>query len=327
MQPSDFIAGPRRDPLSIDTALELHGIYHPAGFLLHLHTNSADVLEAARESWQHYPEQAHACDPIEFRVVVQPEGALAVTPVHRAHGHLYTVVSDAGNFAALDLQRLCGTIFVSRQTAANRSALRWFFVESLAYMLLAQRYVVPVHAGCVAREGRGLLLCGASTAGKSTLSYASARSGWAYLSDDAVFLLPGEERVAIGQNRQFRLRPDAPRLFPELANFHSQIRPNGKQGVEIPVADLPHVTAAERVRIDAVVLLERSEDSPAGVLPVSRETVLQRMLDDLPSYGAEVNAMHERTICRLVEVPAWRLRYSALEDALAALRQISEATR
>jgi hypothetical protein len=46
----------------------------------------------------------------------------------------------------------------------------------------------PLHAGCVARQGRGVLLAGTSGSGKSTLTAALVRDGWDFLSDDTVFL-------------------------------------------------------------------------------------------------------------------------------------------
>jgi hypothetical protein len=322
------VAISRSDPLHIDAPLPLSGTYHPAGFLLRIITNSQDVLDAAWESWNHYPCQAFPGDAIEFRVVVQREGQVCGVPSHRAQGHLYSVVSDVDNFACLDLRALRGSMFVSSATAADHARLRWFFVESLAYTLLAQRYVVPVHAACVAREGAGILLSGKSGAGKSTLAYACARAGWTYISDDAVFLLPDSvERIAIGRHRQVRFRPDAPRLFPELEGFLSRTRPNGKVGIEVSVDELPQVQAAEQARVAAVVVLEREAASDALLEPIAMEAVLDRMLSDMPSYGPEVNQMHEQTIRRLEGVLAFRLRYSGLGGAIERLNGISSTTR
>jgi hypothetical protein len=323
----------RRDPLEIDAALPLRGTFHPAGFLLHIATNSQHVLDAAAESWGDYREQLYACDALQFRVLVQPGGVLCGVPVHRAQGHLYSVVSDTDNCASLDLNKLQGSFFVSERTAEDHAWLRWSFVESLAYMLLAQRAVVPVHAACVAHHGRGLLLCGASEAGKSTLAYACARSGWTYISDDVVFLLPGGDGgIALGRHRHVRFRPDAPRLFPELEAFVARMRPNGKLAIEVPVVELPHVRSAGRTAVSAIVLLDRREGAEAGVRAASSGEILERLLCDMPSYGAEVNAMHERTIHRLLEAPTFSLRYGDLDGAIECLAllvagQFSEPTR
>ena len=47
-----------------------------------------------------------------------------------------------------------------------------------------------------------------------------------------------------------------------------------------------------------------------------------RMLDDMPSYGDEVNALHERTVRHIAEAPTYRLRYSKLDDAIRILDQL-----
>jgi hypothetical protein len=46
------------------------------------------------------------------------------------------------------------------------------------------------------------------------------------------------------------------------------------------------------------------------------------LLRDLPSYGPEVNAAHERTVRNLAGLPAWRLTYSELHDAIRLLREL-----
>ena len=311
----------RQDPLAIDIDLPLHGTFHPVGFRLELDTNSPDVLRAAGESWSHYPAQVYPGDPLQFRVVVQDEGELCRETQHRAQGPLYSVVSDRDNFASLDLESLRASIFVSRRTAEDRARLRWFFLESLAYMLLAQRHVVPVHAGCVARGECGVLLCGGTHAGKSTLSYACARAGWNYVSDDAVFLLPGDGlRTVIGRHRHVRFRPDAPRLFPELERFVARERPNGKLSIEIPLEELPEITSAANAQAVCAVVLERGTD--AGIERITPNELTVTLLRDMPSYGPRVNAMHERAVAHLAEIRAFRLRYRSLDTALDHLGRL-----
>jgi hypothetical protein len=42
----------------------------------------------------------------------------------------------------------------------------------------------------------------------------------------------------------------------------------------------------------------------------------------LPTYGPEVNAMHEKTIGALAGVPSWRMHYRTLDEALQLLSGI-----
>ncbi len=312
----------RNDPLRHAIDLSLTGTYYPAGFRLNIATNSREVLRAAVEAWG--PDaQEFACEPITFRVLVQPEGGLAPLPVHRMQGHLYSVVADADNFAHLDLRSQFGFFQVSEQTAADHTWLRWFFIESMAYLMLAQRCLVPVHAACVARKGTGLLLSGPSGAGKSTLSYACARDGWTFVTDDCTWLLPeSPDRIAIGRPRRARFRLDAPSLFPELEGYAVRARPNGKIGIEVPLAELPHIRTAPRAAIGGMVFLERRSGT-SGLQRIAPEDAIDRLLSDMPSYGEPVDSLHERAVRRLSEAPAWRMRYETVEEAIGILETLA----
>jgi hypothetical protein len=310
------------DYLGLRTELPLEATYFPLGFRAAIATNSRDVLEAVEECWRCWTPR-FPCEPLELRVLVSPEGSLCSPPVHRMQGHLYSVVADAHNFAHADIAARFAHIQVSEKTAADHVWLRWFFVESLVYMMLAQRYVAAAHAACVARNGSGVLLCGRSGAGKSTLSYACAREGWTFVTDDCTFLVAdSEERIAIGKPRQARFRLDSPELFPELRRYSARVRPTGKIGIEVPLAELPGIRTADTVPIGAVAFLER-EAGPASAIPVTGDEAVERILADMPSYGDAVDAMHGRTVRRLAAVPAFRLRYERLEDATRLLAEIA----
>ena len=65
----------------------------------------------------------------------------------------------------------------------------WGLTDALRYQMLELvearlRGFVTLHAGAVAREGRLLLLAGASGAGKTTLTLGLLRAGWTYFTDD-----------------------------------------------------------------------------------------------------------------------------------------------
>src|ERR1035438_2334312 len=224
----------RIDPLLCDLDLALSATFHPAGFPLRIATNSPHVLEAAAEYRAAFDRQFDT-PAMEFRVVVEPAGDLAREPTFRKQLHLLSFVSDANNFATGDSRTLSATFHLSEATAANHLWLRWFYLESMAYMLLTQRYVVSLHAACVARDGAGILICGPSGCGKSTLSFACARAGFTYVSDDCTWLLlDSADRQAVGRPHQFRFRHDAARHFPELAGYVPIAHPNGKLSIEVP---------------------------------------------------------------------------------------------
>ena len=310
------------DPLFHRVDLPLTGSFFPLGFRVEIATNSRDVLEAAAASWGGYaPEYPYP--PVELRVMVQPSGDLAPEPVFRNQRRLFSIVADRDNFACYESGCLFGYCFVSQKTAANHAWFRYFFLETMAYMLLAQRWVMPLHAACVARGETGVLLCGLSGAGKSTLAWACARAGWTHVTDDGTWLLTQiEDRTALGRCRSIRFRDDAPRLFPELQEYISRARPNGKISIEVPLDAFPHVRTAPRCRVGSVILLDRREGVPTSAQPVPAAEAIGLLLGDMPWYGDDVRALYEKTARRLLEVPAYRLTYANLDQAVALLSNL-----
>jgi hypothetical protein len=309
------------DPLLHDLALPLAATFYPLGFRVNILTNSPEVHAAAAESWGSYRPEFDR-PPLEIRIIVRPEGTLAGEPVFLSQEHLLTIISDAANFACADLKTLFAYAFVSADTAADHSWFRWFFLEPMVYFLFTQRYTMPIHAACIAKDGGGLLLTGVSGAGKSTLAYACARAGWTFVSDDATALLQDtEDRIAVGKPHQARVRDDAPSLFPELEGYCTRARPNGKLSIEIPIAELPNIRTALHCRIEGIVFLDRRPGLP-GLQAVDPEEATVALLNDMPSYGGETRARHERTMSRLTQVPSYRLRYESLDDAIRILDEL-----
>lgn len=309
----------RFDPLQLDADLPYSTTFFPAGFPLLLRTNSPHVLEALDETWGHYQKEFDR-PPIRIQVLVQEGGEAAGTPTHRAFGHLYGVVSDPFNFAIADLRELSCAIYLSAKTAADHPLARWFYLESMAYMLLAQRYLVPVHAACIARGDSGILLCGASGAGKSTLSFACARAGWTYVSDDCTWLLPGDgNRMALGRSHQARLRDDAANLFPEVAGYLPSSHPNGKLSLEVPMNAYSH---SPRCTVDGLVFLDRGPGTAPRLQRIPSAEAVDRLLTDSPFYGDEVQARHEEAVRQFLAVPSWRLYYETLDDGMRLLAEL-----
>ena len=303
---------------AIPVDVHLRAVCYPLGFPVNLTTNSPDVLRAAEESWGSGGMEFEA-RPLRIRVMVGA-GPKAADPVFHIEGHLFSIVSGRENYAVADLNALFAWCRVTAATVTDSAWFRWFFLDALILSLLAQRHTVPVHAGCVAREGSGVLLLGPSGAGKSTLSWACAREGWSFVGDDAAWLLPeSEQPVAVGRPRQVRLRPDATRHFPELASMAAHARPNGKMSIEIRTRDFPGVRTASHAQVERVVFLERRDSSP-GLIAMPKEDALEGVLRDCVPYRDEVHARHIATVRKLAALPAFRLQYRSLDEALELLR-------
>jgi hypothetical protein len=311
------------DPLLHDVALPLAGTFYPLGFRTDIATNSPAVLEAATESWGMYGLE-FASRPVELRIVVQAGGCRASEPVVRTQRHYFSIVSDRDNFGAYDSATFFGYCFVSEGTVADRAWFRFHFLETMVYMLLAQRYAMPVHAACVARGDTGVLLYGRSGAGKSTLAWACARAGWTYVTDDGVWLLAeAEDPTVLGRSGQIRFKADAPLLFPELQEFVSRPGPNGKLSIDLPLPAFPQIRTASRCRPGLVVVLERAHGSAARAETMAAAEVAKLILADAPHYGDVVRARYEAAVGRLLRVRCCRLVYENLDEAVQALSELT----
>jgi hypothetical protein len=165
------------DPLLHDFEMPLEATYYPLGFPVRIATNCSDILLAAEESWGRFREM-HAVPAAHMRIGILDGGPSECPgdPVVREQRSLRARVSDAENFAYSDLRNRFAFAWLTRATVVNRPYLRWHYIEGISWDLL-ETYLTPVHGGCVRFEGKGVLICGDSGAGKSSLTYACGAVG------------------------------------------------------------------------------------------------------------------------------------------------------
>ncbi len=186
------------------------------------------------------------------------------------------------------------------------------------------RYAAPVHAGCVEWNGKGILLCGDSGAGKSTLSYACARAGFGYISDDATFLLrDGDARVAIGDSHKVRLRPESVRFFPEMEGIGITPRATGKPSVEIPTGS--DIVGLEETRVDLIVFLNR-RSGKQELLPYRSDVAREFMRQVVFGLPDQLEWQY-RKIDDLLQAPVYELHYQDLDWAIARLKSLAQDGR
>jgi hypothetical protein len=304
--------------------LPLRQVFYPLGFPVEILTNAPLVLEAAAESFGHM-QLLRKVKALQIRIgVTDSESPQQLPePTRREYNHLYTIVADTENQAILDLSRHTCFVWLNRSALASRLYLRYNFLEKVVYLLLGAAAVTDLHAACVGQHGRGILLCGDSGAGKSTLSYACARAGWTYTSDDTSYLVNRSRAPSvIGHAHRVRFRPAAKEFFPELE--HRQITPRmeGKASIEVPVAELPPIQTAVETKINAIVYLNRYASAQTKLVKLPERSATERMCKELFSAG-EIRAKHERILERLAFVPTYELHYSGLNEAITQLELLT----
>jgi hypothetical protein len=308
------------DPLLCNVELPLREVFYPLGFAFEIVTNRQAVLDAASESWRH-SRPRDAGPALQLRIGITPgiSGNCPPAPVARGQQHLISLIADSQNQAICDLNAGFAFAWLTEDALANRSYARYHFLEAVALMLISTTYATPIHAACVSRHGRGMLLCGPSGTGKSTLAYACARRGWIFTSDDASYLRHhASDLRVVGNSHQVRFRPSAKDLFPELRGRSITPRAEGKPSIEVPTAELPGIVTADEALVHHIILLTRVPSAYAELRPLPREAAQQyfRQYLQLPE---KIQKMQSEAASSFATADVYELRYQDLDQAIDCL--------
>ncbi len=246
-------------------------------------------------------------------------------PVFR--GRREYVHADYGRYGSIWFDLRAREILGSIASAVIADALvfRSAVLAVIAGMLAPALEIVAIHAGCVVRGGKAVLLAAPSGMGKSTMALTLARRGWELLSDDWTFV--GEKGRALrawGMWSSMKLLPDATRFFPELAAISPGVALNGESAFEVDAWETFHLERAVDADPAAIVHLLRNEEH----LGESRCRIAKSNADE--TYGALVREIEEqppemtgedearrgimRRLCRL---PSFEARFGGAPAAVA----------
>ncbi|MEN8209754.1 MAG: hypothetical protein ABFR50_10950 [Candidatus Fermentibacteria bacterium] len=181
-----------------------------------------------------------------------------------------SLVIDGQTALDIDLRNNSARCLISREHMESPWILshRVFYLPILEILRNIGAYYV--HTGCLCMDDRCILLCGGSGHGKSTTTYSLARSGFSFMSDDAVFVQGRDGELEIFSfPEKIKLDAKSCSFFPELSNCQV---PRGK--AEIPLSDtgIKHVSVTGKPH--ALILLERGENEKGEIVPISRSEAL-----------------------------------------------------
>jgi len=322
-QPLDFSRHPLEGPV-----LSQRRTFYPLGFPAEVRTNSPEILCLYREMWGMFKRKFNnEIIRVDIHLVESDSTVCPPKPVVRMMQPTLAFVADSYNHSIAHLGRNHTQITVSRAALRHKRYLLHFFLGSSAAHHIATKHATPIHAGCVALDDRGVLLCGDSGAGKSSLAYACARAGWTFVADDATFLLNGGgSRLVTGDCHHVRLRPAAADLFPEINGLKMTPRVAGKPSIELALAGLPNIVRAQSVKVDFIVFLNRCSGQPPALLPYRRDVARYFMRQVL--YGStESLALQYEAIERLLALQVRELSYDNLEFAIQQLKTLVRERR
>jgi hypothetical protein len=303
----DQVASPAEHPAGnpdLSATPVLYRSYHRAlGLTLSYETNDERIHCAVLASFGPRVEVTGTPD-VRIRLFVQhvdeQPGWVPRQPLVRVHSGIVTVTAGRATAIAGSIETGDATGFISESAASHEEFLRTALVQSIVLQMAQARSIVPVHAACLGRDGRSILVRGLSSAGKSTLCYAALKRGYALVAEDVVFLrtreplcdrrlTPAEVEVH-GVPWSLHLLPDAAVLFPELLNTPVQGRVNGERKLTVAVEErFPGQTQAVAALGPHVFVTRAGGGEP-------RLTRLGR--DDAITRFQETAIMHEARIAR-----------------------------
>ena len=308
--------------------LPYRATFYPLGFAVEVLTNEEAVLALVEECWGGF-QMRHSVPPLQVRIEVREGGSSECPPAPtlRVQRNLMSIVADAHNHAICDIKHGFSLIWLNYAALRHRRYLYFHFIETAAHILITTSRTTPIHAACVSRFGHGMLLTADSGVGKSTLSYACAKAGWTFTSDDGSFLLHDSDRPrVIGNCRQVRFRPTAKELFSELHGRDLTPRIQGKPSIEIPTAELGLATS-EHAAIHSVIFLNRKPSAEAELVRLQRGAAVQRFQDALNQYPHEdFRELQTAALLQLSSVDTYELRYSDLHPAIDLLDRLARST-
>jgi hypothetical protein len=304
-------------------ALTLEGMFYPMGFPMRVRTNSQEVLRQCARKWGVFRRRSND-KPIEVDIHVMESDARECPPAAECHfmGNLLVIVADSHNVGTAEFPWGKTRMVVSTAALRYPHYFSQTFLEAAPATQLCTRFATPIHSACVVLDGRGVLLCGDSGAGKTSLSYACARAGWEFVADDTTFLLHSENsRRVIGNCHQVRFRPSAGELFPEIAGAELTPRMSGKPSVELFTAAMKYVRTTDSAQIDFVVYLNRRHPGPPDVIPYSKDAA-RRYMRQVLFGAAETMPIRHQAIERMLTAEVLELRYQNLDQAVCRLERL-----
>ncbi len=208
---------------------------------------------------------------------------------------------------------------------------RYELLEFAVFTLAARvQGLVPLHAACVGRGDRGVLLMGASGAGKSTVALHCLLQGFDFVSEDSVFVDPAT-LLATGIANFLHVRSESlhwlARASDVVAIRRSPVirRRSGVRKFELDLRRGDYRLAPAPLKTAAVVFLSAQS---AGARPLLTGLPKSRLLAELST--AQAYAAHQPPwrlfTRRAAKLPAFELRRGRHPlEAVEALRELLES--
>jgi hypothetical protein len=200
--------------------------------------------------------------------------------------------TDRSDFVVLSPMERSALVVLSPPMMRFPYHARYELIEFAVFTLAARaQQLVSLHAACIGRGDRGLLLMGPSGAGKSTLALLSLLQGFDFVSEDSVFVAP-DTLLATGVANFLHVRADSLRWV-ERSRDVAAIRASpvirrrsGVRKFEVDLRQGAYRLAAAPPEIGAIVFLSAQKAGGGPLLrPLAKSSMWAR-LTEAQAYAA-----------------------------------------
>jgi hypothetical protein len=200
--------------------------------------------------------------------------------------------TNSSSFVLLSPSERTGLVVLSRRMLRFPYHTRYEYIEFAAFTLAARcQELVSLHAACVGRGGRGILLMGPSGSGKSTVTLHCLLQGFDMLSEDSVFVAP-DTMLATGVANFLHVRADTLRWLGKTRDAaairKSPVigRRSGVRKFEVDLRGGAYRLAPDPLKIAAVVFLSPQGAGDRSLLEPLSKSDLVAKLTDAQAYAA-----------------------------------------
>lgn len=201
-----------------------------------------------------------------------------------AGGGLFGGATHSSSFVMVSPEQRSGLVAVPPSVLRFPYHTRYELIEFALFTLAARvKRLVPLHAACIGREGRGVLLMGESGAGKSTVSLLCLLAGFEFLSEDSVFVEP-DSLLASGVANFAHVRANSlrwvaqPREVAAIRKSTVIRRRSGVRKFEVDLRQRRYRLAPQPQEIHSLVFLSSAAAGSQPMLrPLAKAQTLSRL--------------------------------------------------
>jgi hypothetical protein len=275
---------------------------HPGllGARFQFESNSAELLDLVDSAYADLPRHllSDVAPQLKVRLLLGPRersgrSRSEPAPLSMLAGPGYLGgATGSSNFVILTPAERTALVVISRQLLRFRYHTRYEFIEFAVFSLASRcQGLISLHAACVGRDGRGVLLMGSSGSGKSTVTLLSLLQGFDILSEDSVFVAP-DTMLATGVANFLHVRSDSLRWVARardaavIRNSPVIRRRSGIRKFELDLRRAAFRLAPKPLKIVATVFLSAQSAGTGALLEPLPRSSLSSRLEAAQAYAA-----------------------------------------